>query len=373
MEGFPRKAGFNLTAICAFKTSVKVYHSKPRKHSHLASQNAYNCAKYFTPCIPPNLIVPSPYLPQFTGFLYKGAILLSVLFSGTLIAASDYELGVQSYQNKEFKQARKHWELGAKNANLSAIFNLGILLSKGIGGAADPERAVNLFRRAGDAGLAMGQHNLALAYYTGNGVQKDNERARIWWERAARQNHTQAQFNLAVLLWNGDGVRKQADEGVKWFRRASDNGHSQAHDFLESIFEESKFDIDSDLVDNADQISNPSLSSMLAFASEAFDQKNYAKAHTLWLSAADAGSAGAELQLARLYEQGLGVERNDQRAFEFVQRSAKNGQPQAQYQLGLHYLDGILIDRNETLALYWIQSAADKQHIKARDYLEQLR
>ncbi len=305
---------------------------------------------------------------------------VAMLIVGTLIlppllyAASNYELGVAAYQNKQFGKAREHWEDSASDDNISGIFNLGILLSKGVGGAPDLERAAALFKRAGDAGLAMGQHNLALAYYAGKGVLKDNKQAKFWWERAARQGHTQAQFNLAALLWNGDGVAKDANQAIIWFRQASDAGHIQARTFLDTIFDETEFAIATQRPNNEPSTDlDPKLSSALSSAGEAYTQKDYTEAFSQWNNAANMGNADAQYQVARLYHQGLGIKQDSTKAFEFIQLSANNGQAQAQYELAQYYLQGSMVNKNETLALYWMQSAADNKHIKARDYLEQLR
>lgn len=291
-----------------------------------------------------------------------------------LYAASNYELGVAAYQNKQFEKAREHWEDSASEGNISAIFNLGILLSKGVGGAADLERAAALFKRAGDAGLAMGQHNLALAYYAGKGVLKDHKQAKFWWERAARQGHTQAQFNLGALLWNGDGIAKDSNQAVIWFRQASNAGHIQARTFLDTIFDQTEFAIAAETADNAPPKDlDPKLSSALNSAGEAYTQKDYTEAFSQWNDAANMGDADAQYQVARLYQQGQGIKQDSAKAFEFIQLSASNGQAQAQYELAQYYLQGNMVDKNDTLALYWMQSAADNKHIKARDYLEQLR
>lgn len=308
---------------------------------------------------------------------YFGILLIlmgGLMFPPVSLAASNYELGVKAYQNKLFSQARKYWENGAAEGNISAIFNLGILLSKGIGGNADVERAAQLFRRAGEAGLAMGQHNLALAYYAGNGVLKNSEHAYFWWERAARQGHTQAQFNLATLLWNGDGVTKDSNQAVRWFRQASDAGHIQARAFLDTIFDQTEFNISADKPDDKPSSDvDPKLNSTLEAAGHAYAKQEFEKAFDLWNQAAEMGNADAQYQVARLYQQGRGVQQNLAKAFQYIQQSANNRQAQAQYELAQHYLQGELVNKNETLALYWMQSAADNNHIKAKDYLEQLR
>jgi len=288
-------------------------------------------------------------------------------------AETDYKLGVQAYQGKRFEKAREYWEDSAADGNLSASFNLALLLSKGIGGPVDAERAVSLFRRVADAGLAIGQYNLGLAYYSGQGVAKDNGQAQIWWERAARQNHAQAQFNLGALLWNGEGVQNNAGEAIKWFRKSSDAGNVQAREFLDKILEENNRDTPGAPLETSTSDANPEISALLQQAADAYQRRDYERAFSNWNKAANLGNAVAQYELARLYRQGWGTEMDLSLAFEKNQRSAQQNLPQAQFQLAQDYLKGEQIDKNETLALYWMQSAADQGHVKAKDYLERLR
>ncbi len=294
-------------------------------------------------------------------------------FHHTAQAESDYELGVRAYQNKQFQQARNYWEESAADGNLSASFNLGLLLTKGIGGPVDANRAVSLFRHTAEAGLAIGQHNLALAYYSGNGIVKDNEQARIWWERAARQGHTTAQFNLGALLWNGDGAYKDANEAVKWFRKASDAGNLQARTFLDTIMKQEAASSPLEPLDTPTADSNPVISALLEQAANAYQLQDFESAFLQWNEAAELGNAIAQYQLARLYREGWGAPQDLSRAYQYTERSAGQNLAQAQYRLALYYLEGEQIQKNDTLALYWMQSAADQGHIKAKDYLERLR
>ncbi len=287
-------------------------------------------------------------------------------------AASDYELGVQAYQNQEFELARRYWEDSAANGNISASFNLGLLLSKGIGGLTDTVRAVTLFKRTAETGLAIGQHNLALAYYSGRGIAKDKDQARIWWERAARQGHAQAQFNLGTLLWNGDGVHKDTNEAIKWFKKSSDAGNTQARTFLDTIL---PLDVKqaAQPLETPNTDPDPAINSLLERAASAHQFQEYDSAYSLWTQAADLGNAIAQFQLARLYREGWGVDQDLSRAYELIQLSAKQKLSHAQYQLALYYIKGEQVGKNETLALYWMQLAADQGNRKAEDHLERLR
>ena len=307
--------------------------------------------------------------------LYILAALVLAL-SNFALAASDYEQGVAAYQNSDYALAREYWESATADGNMSAAYNLGIVLNRGLGGDADPERAVSLFRIAADAGIAVAQHNLALAYYAGNGVEKNIAQASIWWERAARHGHVQAQYNLGALLWNGDGIKKNEAEAIKLFRKASDAGNLQAQNFLDSILQQSETQMQQQRLDaNAPGATDPdpAVNQLLNAARTAYFERNYVLAHDNWKQASDAGNNYATFQLSYLYRTGQGVTADTQKSLQLIQQSANKGLADAQYELAQHYLEGDIVTKNETLALYWMQSAADNKHIKAKDYLEQLR
>ncbi len=304
------------------------------------------------------------------------------LHSPIILAKTEYEKGLEAYKNEDYDDARDHWEEAANDGNLNAAYNLGILYSKGLGGPKDASKAVALFKPTAEAGLASAQHNLALAYYFGKGIKQDFERAKIWWTRAAHQDHAQAQFNLATLLWNGNGTTQNPDQdkALKWFRKAEKAGHKKAAAFLTKAFSPSLANSAEAASEQANQNTNKGeassskeLDQTLQLARQAQTQKDYANAFKHWSVAAEQNSAEAQYQLAQLYEKGLGVEANPERAFNLINDSAKSGQPQAQFALGQYYVEGTQVPQNKTLALYWIQSAADQNHLQAKDYLDQLR
>jgi TPR repeat protein len=305
------------------------------------------------------------------GILFIGACLYS--FIPVAQAETEYQLGVQAYQDQKFEQARRYWENSAADGNISASFNLALLLSKGIGGPTDIARAVNLFRRVAETGLAIGQHNLALAYYSGRGIEKDNEQARIWWERAARQEHAQAQFNLGALLWNGDGVRKDTNEAIKWFRKSSDAGNAQAQTFLDTILTQNDDKQPTQPLETPNTDPDPTINALLERAANAYQAQDYDSAYSHWKEAAELDNAIAQYQLSRLYQDGRGVDQDLPRAYHLIQLSAKQNLSQAQYQLAIYFIEGEQVTKNETLALYWMQLASDQGHLKAKDHLERLR
>jgi TPR repeat protein/Zn-dependent protease with chaperone function len=93
---------------------------------------------------------------------------------------------------------------------------------------------------------------------------------------------------------------------------------------------------------------------------------DYISASASYKKAADQGNAGAQNNLAVLYAEGKGVDKDPVRAFELFRKSAEQGDTQAQSNLGSVYLNGVGVARDYTAALTWLQRAADKGNAAAQ-------
>jgi hypothetical protein len=89
------------------------------------------------------------------------------------------------------------------------------------GSAADMRIAVDLYRRAAEAGLPEAQFNMAVMLDSGRGVKPDVAAAAVWYARAAAHGNRRAAFNLGQLYEAGEGVPKNPDLARAWFQ-ASD-------------------------------------------------------------------------------------------------------------------------------------------------------
>ncbi|KAL1530577.1 hypothetical protein AB1Y20_001477 [Prymnesium parvum] len=101
-------------------------------------------------------------------------------------------------------------ERSAAAGSARALFNAGVALDPlhppwGTAGDArpehamlpkQPERAVEYYRRAVDAGHAKAKVNLGIALYTGTGCEKDVGAAAALWKEAAEEGVVQADFCL---------------------------------------------------------------------------------------------------------------------------------------------------------------------------------
>ena len=70
----------------------------------------------------------------------------------------------------------------------------------------------------------------------------------------------------------------------------------------------------------------------------------------LWSAAAEKGHVAAQYNLALLYANGSGVEKNDPEAIKWFRKSAQAGFPQAQRNLGFCYQEGRGVEQDASKA-----------------------
>lgn len=63
-------------------------------------------------------------------------------------------------------------------------------------------KAVSIFQKYADKGVAQGQFNLAICYEKGNGVPKDFTKAAYWYEKAANQGDATAQSIIGDFYYD---------------------------------------------------------------------------------------------------------------------------------------------------------------------------
>ncbi len=90
--------------------------------------------------------------------------------------------------------------------------------------AGDAARALTLYRRAAEAGLAEAQRDLAVLYDSGRGAPHDPAQAATWYAAAAAGGDARAAFDLAQLYTAGDGVPRNAGLARLWFLQAAVGG-----------------------------------------------------------------------------------------------------------------------------------------------------
>ena len=89
--------------------------------------------------------------------------------------------------------------------------------------------------------------------------------------------------------------------------------------------------------------------------------------------AAEKGSVAGQYNLAYLYEQGSGVEKNETEAAKWYELAAEGGNPLAQYDIGQRYMLGIGVTTNRVNACKWLTLAAAQAQSDSKNVLRDLK
>jgi hypothetical protein len=90
----------------------------------------------------------------------------------------------------------------------------------------------------------------------------------------------------------------------------------------------------------------------------AYDRSNYATALKVWLAQAKSGNPKAQTYVGEIYEKGLGVPANYQKAAEWYQKAADQNYSSAQMNLGFLYEKGLGVKQDTRISNKWYNLAA---------------
>jgi TPR repeat protein len=102
------------------------------------------------------------------------------------------------------------------------------LLARATAAAGRRIEAIDLYRKAADAGDARAMVSLGLILESGDGAPKDIGAANALYEKAAARGSADGAINLAVALMSGKGVEKNVTRAVTLLRTASQAGSAIA-------------------------------------------------------------------------------------------------------------------------------------------------
>ncbi len=106
------------------------------------------------------------------------------------------------------------------------MVNLGYMYARGHGVRSDPAFALELYRRAADAGDAEGMN--AVGYRYNFASKPDLPKAIHWYCLAVSRGNSRAMNNLALLFYNGQGVPRDRNETVRLWRQSAARGDLNA-------------------------------------------------------------------------------------------------------------------------------------------------
>ena len=196
----------------------------------------------------------------------------------------------------------------AERGDAESQFDLGFMYSSGFGDfEEDDAAAIKWYRRAAEQGLAQAQSRLGTACAYGHSLEQDFTQAATWCRLGAQQGDAGGQLCLAMLHAGGCGVEQDDTESARWFRQAARQGDGVAQARLGDMYASGEGGVEQDSVE-ADK-----------WYRRAVEPGTYKPTR---VAGSDIFSGRPVLihlfGLARMYQDGAGVPRNDVAAYKWL-------------------------------------------------------
>ncbi len=285
------------------------------------------------------------------------------------------------YQNK--KKGIHYLRMAADKGDQVALYNLAIEMLKGKRLDHDPEESLNMLMESAEKGYANAQLTLAKLFDLGHYVEEDASEAAVWYEKAAEQGIYEAQMKIAAIYKTGEGVPRSRTKALIWYGQASQLASFEAMCEVAKLHKELNWS-GSDPARAKDQFAAlikdgyaPAYLELAEMYESGIGMKaNPRKAMRLYKSCAKikgftfaAAVTDSMYHLGRCLHEGVGGKADVEKAFSWYSQAAERGHSQAQYEIALMYLKGTGIGSNLSEAMKWMRFSAENKNVGALEFL----
>lgn len=261
-------------------------------------------------------------------------------------------------------------EKAATAGKLIALQLLGEMYLCGHGVEAEAVTARKYFSQAAEKGASFAQRRLGAMFAMGEGGHHDDAAAFTWFQKAANQGDTAAKVAVAKMYdlgRAGRGDTKSLREAESWYRNAAQDGNMEAKEWLQQYEKTIAQEASNPLLKLIREAEEDNTRSQIKLARhyELGDgvKKDEQKAFYWYQKAAENSRFyDAQMELARCYANGIGTQKDDVVAGQMFRRLADIGMPNAHYELGKRLLQGIGMSKRADEAVKWLEKAALNRH-----------
>ncbi|KAI4446445.1 Secretory immunoglobulin A-binding protein EsiB [Eubacterium plexicaudatum ASF492] len=290
-----------------------------------------------------------------------------------------YELYSIYDSNTEFenKEEALKWLKAIAEIDNSFQAELAYRLIDGIGCTCSEQndnQAFELLKKASQSGDKDVIHNLAFLYEKGRGCEVNYEKAKELFEKASFPSSL---MFLGDMYENGLGVPKDIKKALEYYEAAYSAGHQGAIYYLFDIYDsDTEYGNKEDALKWLKTIEKIDNSFQAEFAYRLIDgigctcsEQNDGQAFELLKKASQSGNKTAIHNMAWLYKKGRGCDINYQKAKELFEEASR---PHSFYHLGDMYENGLGVTKDMEKAIEYYKIGAEKGSESAINRLQEL-
>lgn len=231
----------------------------------------------------------------------------------------------------------------------------------------DYKKALHWLKKSADNNIVDAPVSIECMYRNGLGVEKDEGLALQYYTQAANSGDIMSVHNIGELYSTGSGVKKSFDIAAHWYEKAARDGYSKSMNHLDEVYR----------VRNDDQQSHGTALAWWKKSAELNDanrqrgvvwyyftglggvEKDYAKSMEYSREAAKNGCTAAYTDMRKLYHYGYGVPIDYNEPLRLYEQANETGM--ALNGIVLLYQNGLGVAQDHNKALEYFKMSADKE------------
>ncbi len=289
------------------------------------------------------------------------------------------QIGVRLLNVRRAADAAKWFRKSMEGGDLSSTYYYGKLLMEGNGVDRNTADGFNYMLRAAREGFPMAQYQIGECYLSGNGATKNPETAYGWISKAAAAGLAKAQFDLGMAYAMGtEAFPADYHLALIWLTKSADNGYARrvaslfkeggelratpfynyvcGMDYLLNTRDFDKALAEFKVVSKAKHVAGKTMEGVI-LSSKDYPKYNAKKAAKQLRDAAKTDPYAAFL-LGKMYEEGDGIDKDQDMALKYLSEAADAGNAEAQCYLADMYYEGRVIGQDNIKAVDLYRKAA---------------
>ena len=243
-------------------------------------------------------------------------------------------LGVMPNMEKAFAWYQKGAELNQPHC----LYFLGVFYCTGDMVHQDYRKGNAYLHQAAEAGEPDAWFQLAEHQFFGFGMKTDKKAALRKYQKAAELGSVDAIYQLGFFYQKGEVVRKDKKKALHYFEQAAKQGHELGITYVLKHYFEDRQNHEKEIgywIEQAEEMRSAQIDAILGY--EFFVNKEYQEALKWSKRAFDEGKSVFSVLISDCYRFGLGVEKDEETAKQWVLKGANQGDEQAILNLKARY------------------------------------
>jgi len=276
--------------------------------------------------------------------------------------------------DQDYLAALSWYKKAASNGDGISMLELGNIYGRGYGVIPNLEETLKWLQLAEENGQVVGRV-YGLLYLDGVLVGKSIGRAYSLFVQAAEQGDPAAQYIVSMEYFRGKHLMKNPEEALKWLTRSAENGYVKAYRVLGGIYAFGSYGIRRDnakagkwLALAKDQNTETALDIAEMYLEGRGVDRDIQKAIEYYNELAEKYVVEAHLKLGEIYVSAAPLKPDYELAEEHFQLAEQLGSAEAAYQLGLMWLNGQGHKANRTSMIDMFERAAENAYVFANYY-----